>query len=32
LLARITCRSADALQLHAGQQVWLQVKSVALVL
>jgi molybdate transport system ATP-binding protein len=31
LLARITCRSADALQLQAGKRVWIQVKSVALV-
>jgi molybdate transport system ATP-binding protein len=31
LLARITCRSAAALQLQAGKRVWIQVKSVALV-
>jgi molybdate transport system ATP-binding protein len=31
LLARITSRSAHALDLHAGKRVWIQVKSVALV-
>jgi molybdate transport system ATP-binding protein len=31
LLARITAKSADALSLAPGQQVWAQVKSVALV-
>ena len=31
LLARITARAADALGLVAGQPVWAQVKSVALV-
>jgi molybdate transport system ATP-binding protein len=31
LLARITARAADALKLAQGQQVWAQVKSVALV-
>jgi len=30
LLARITCRSFDSLQLRPGKSVWLQVKSVAL--
>jgi len=31
LLARITKKSADHLQLHAGKPAWVQVKSVALV-
>lgn len=31
LLARITGKSADALDLRAGKRVWIQVKSVALV-
>ena len=31
LLARITARAADALQLHTGMAVWAQVKAVALV-
>jgi molybdate transport system ATP-binding protein len=31
LIARITARSADALQLNVGMAVWAQVKSVALV-
>jgi molybdate transport system ATP-binding protein len=31
LLARITGRALDALQLAPGQPVWVQVKSVALV-
>lgn len=31
LLARITARAADALQLHPGRAVWAQVKAVALV-
>ncbi len=30
LLARITGRSYDALDLRPGKRVWLQVKSVAL--
>ncbi|HRE18087.1 MAG TPA: molybdenum ABC transporter ATP-binding protein [Rhodocyclaceae bacterium] len=30
LLARVTRRAADALALHAGQALWVQVKSVAL--
>jgi molybdate transport system ATP-binding protein len=32
LLARVTCRAADALGLQIGQPVWLQVKSVAVVM
>jgi molybdate transport system ATP-binding protein len=31
LLARITCRALDALELMPGRPVWVQVKSVALV-
>lgn len=31
LLARITARAADVLQLHTGMAVWAQVKAVALV-
>ena len=31
LLARITHRSRDQLQLHQGQRVWVQIKTVALV-
>ena len=31
LLARITARAADALQLHEGTPVWAQIKSAALV-
>ena len=31
LLARLTRRAADALALHTGQAVWVQVKSVALI-
>ena len=31
ILARITARAADALQLHTGRAVWAQVKAVALV-
>jgi molybdate transport system ATP-binding protein len=30
VVARLTRRSADALQLHAGVPVWAQVKTVAL--
>ncbi len=31
LLARITYRSRDQLQLHQGQRVWVQIKTVALI-
>ncbi|MFX3737696.1 TOBE domain-containing protein [Streptococcus suis] len=31
LLARITRRSRDALSLHAGQQLFAQIKGVALI-
>ena len=31
VLARITARAADALQLHTGKAVWAQIKAVALV-
>jgi molybdate transport system ATP-binding protein len=31
VLARITARAADSLQLHTGMAVWAQIKAVALV-